>query len=110
MGRKKILLKGKGASAGKAEGKVKIILDPSQFDKMRKGNILVTVLPNPLFTPVVLKASAIVTDVGGSLSHAAIVARELGIPAVVDTGKATEILKDGMQIKIDGEKGVIYGE
>lgn len=106
---KKILLKGLGASAGVATGEVRLILDPSDSQKMAKGDILVCSLTNPLLTPAILKASAIVTDAGGFLSHAAIVARELGIPAVVETREATQILRDGMQVSVDGKRGVVYG-
>lgn len=105
---KKKLLQGVGASAGVVTGKVKLVLDPSQNSKVEKSNILVCPLTNPLLTPAILKAGAIVTDAGGLLSHAAIVARELGIPAIVETGKATQILKDGMHVLIDGKKGVVY--
>lgn len=108
MSKKKALLKGIGASAGVVTGEVKLILDPSQNSKMEKGDILVTTITNPLFTPAIMKASAIVTDLGGILSHPAIVARELNIPAVVGTEKATRVLKDGVEITVDGSTGAIY--
>lgn len=108
MSRKKPLLKGIGASAGVVTGKVKLVSDPSQNSKMDKGNILVTSITNPLFTPAIMKASAIVTDLGGILSHPAIIARELNIPAVVGTEKATQVLKDGVEITVDGSTGAIY--
>lgn len=108
MTKQKIILKGIPASAGVTKGKVKIILDPSDNSKMRKGDILVTEMTNPLFVPAIQKAKAIVTDVGGLLSHAAIISRELGIPCVVGTKKATKVLKNNQQIKVDGEKGTIY--
>lgn len=104
----KVILKGVAASAGIARGKVKIILKPSQNSKMKKGNILVTEMTNPLFVPAIQKASAIVTDVGGLTSHAAIISRELGIPCVVGTKRATKILKDGNRVKVDGIKGEIF--
>jgi len=110
MRKKKILLKGLGASAGIATGKVRLILDPSHNSKMRKGDILVAPITNPLFTPAIIKASAIITDLGGALSHSAVVARELGIPAIVGTQKATKVLKDNMLITIDGKKGIIYAK
>lgn len=106
---KKIILKGIPASTGIAKGKVKIILDPSQNSKMEEGCILVTRITNPLYTPSILKAGAIITDEGGQLCHSAIIARELNIPAVVGTEKATTILKDGIKVIIDGDKGIIYG-
>lgn len=104
----KVILKGVAASAGIARGKVKIILKPSQNSKMKKGNILVTEMTNPLFVPAIQKAKAIVTDVGGLTSHAAIISRELGIPCVVGTKRATKILKDGNRVKVDGMKGEIF--
>lgn len=106
---KKKLLQGMSASPGKARGKVKIILDPSEIGKMEKGDILVTAMTNPLFVPAMEKAAAIVTDEGGITCHAAIVSRELGIPCVVATKRATEVLKDGMEITVDGTEGKTFG-
>lgn len=110
MTEQKVILKGIPASEGIAKGKVKIILDPSENSKMRKGDILVTEMTNPLFTPAIIKASGIITDLGGALSHSAVVARELGIPAIVGTKKATKILKDNKVIILDGKKGVVYAK
>lgn len=107
MPKQKIILKGIGASAGITKGKVKIILDHSQNSKMKEGDILVTEMTNPLFVPAIQKAKAIVTNIGGLTSHAAIIARELGIPCVVGTKNATKILKDGNKIKVDGTKGKV---
>jgi pyruvate,water dikinase len=104
----KILLKGIAASPGVGTGKVKIILSPEEFDKFEEGDVLVTVMTNPDYEPLMAKASAIVTDEGGHLSHAAIVSRELGKPAVVGTKDATKILKDGMVVTVDGIHGVVY--
>jgi len=108
MPKQKIILKGISASAGIVKGKARIILDPFDNSKMKKGDILVTEMTNPLFLPAIQKAKAIITDVGGLLCHAAIVSRELGIPCVVGTKRATKILKDNQKIKVDGEKGTIY--
>lgn len=102
-----IILKGNPASQGKAEGKVCIVLNEKDFIKFKKGNILVTSITNPIFTPLIGMASAVVTDLGGSLSHAAIVSREMGIPAVVGTKEATKKLKDGDLAAVDGSKGII---
>ena len=96
------------ASKGKVQGKVKIILDPNDSYKLKEGEILVTIMTNPLFVPAMKKAVAIVTDVGSQLCHAAIVSRELGIPCVVATKKATKVLKDGMEVIVDGSKGKVY--
>ncbi|MCK4525368.1 MAG: hypothetical protein KAU07_02950 [Candidatus Andersenbacteria bacterium] len=109
MKESKIILKGTGASAGEVEGRVKIIkdLDCSSAD-FKEGDILVTRITNPVMIMIMTKAAAIVTDIGGLTSHPAIVSRELGIPCVVGTEKATKILKDGIKIKVDGKKGIIY--
>ncbi|ADC69008.1 phosphoenolpyruvate synthase [Methanocaldococcus sp. FS406-22] len=104
----KILLKGIGASPGIATGTVKIIRDVSEIDKVKEGDILVTEMTTPDMVPAMKKAAAIVTDEGGLTCHAAIVSRELGTPCVVGTKKATEILKDGMIVTVDGEKGIVY--
>jgi len=104
----KIFLSGMPASKGKVQGKVKIILDPNDSYKLKEGEILVTIMTNPLFVPAMKKAVAIVTDVGSQLCHAAIVSRELGIPCVVATKKATKVLKDGMEVIVDGSKGKVY--
>ena len=101
-------MKGIAASTGIAKGKVKIILEPSQNSKMKKGDILVTEMTNPLFVPAIQRAKAIITDIGGLTSHAAIISRELGIPCVVGTKKATKIFKDGNRIKVDGTNGEIF--
>lgn len=101
-----------GASVGSkiATGKVNVINKPSQISKFNKGEILVTTITDPDWGPIMKLASAIVTDKGGRTSHAAIVARELGIPAVVGTGNATRILKSGQDITVDttGSEGIVY--
>jgi len=101
------LLKGLAASPGKAKGRVKIILDFESISKIKKGEILVAPYTTPLLTVAIFKASAIVTETGGISSHAAIIARELGIPCVVGAQNATRILKDGMEVVIDGERGEV---
>lgn len=101
-----------GASVGSkiATGIVNVINDPKQINKFVKGQILVTTITDPDWGPIMKMASAIVTDMGGRTSHAAIVARELGIPAVVGTGNATAVLKTGQEITVDttGSDGVVY--
>ena len=101
------VLKGIPASAGIARGKAKIILTPKHIDKMQDGNILVAEFTNPLFTPAILIASAVVTDKGGFLCHAAIISREMGIPCIVGTQKATKVLSDEEEVIVDGEKGKV---
>jgi len=106
---KKILT---GASVGSkiATGKVNVISDADQITKFNKGEILVTTITDPDWEPIMKLASAIVTDKGGRTSHAAIVARELGIPAVVGTGNATTILRTGQEITVDatGSEGMVF--
>ncbi len=105
--KQKIILKGIPASAGAVSGKVKVVLDPSQNSKMRKGDILVIEMTNPLFIPAIQKAKAIVTDTGGLLCHAAIVSRELKIPCIVNTKIATQVLKDDDLVEVNANKGVV---
>jgi len=104
----RILLKGLGASPGIASGRVKVIFSEKEISKVEEGDILVTTMTTPDMVPAMKRAAAIVTDEGGMTCHAAIVSRELGVPAVVGTKKATKVLKDGMVITVDGEKGIIY--
>lgn len=104
----KIILNGLGAAPGVASGIVKIITSGRDLDKIKQGDIMVTKMTMPDMVPGMKRAGAIVTDEGGMASHAAIVSRELGCPAVVGTKKATSILKDGMEISVDGGKGMVY--
>lgn len=104
----KILLKGLGASPGIAIGEVKIVGSEKDISKVKEGDVLVAVMTTPDMVPAMKKASAIVTDEGGMTCHAAIVSRELGVPAVVGTKNATKVLKDGMLVTVDGEKGIVY--
>ncbi|MBR9699201.1 hypothetical protein GOV09_01975 [Candidatus Woesearchaeota archaeon] len=98
-------LKGVTASVGKAKGRVKIIHLVKDFPRFEKGDILVTQMTRPEFTPILKKAAAIVTDEGGITSHAAIVSRELGIPCVIGTQIATKKLKEGDLIEVDADHG-----
>ena len=108
IGSAKILVKGLGASPGVGVGKVKLILSPKEIKRMEKGDILVTEMTTPDFVPAMKKAAAIITDTGGTTSHAAIVSRELGIPCIVGTTNATKILAEGMDVTADGSHGVVY--
>ena len=103
-----LILKGDGGSPGIASGNVKILKSPSEIGKIQTGEVLVASETNPDFVPAMKKASAIVTDHGGRTSHAAIVSRELGIPAVVGTKNATQVLKNGEVITVSGTKGEVY--
>ncbi len=103
-----VLLKGLAASPGVVCGKVVMIKDSSEISRVKEGDILVTQMTSPDMVPAMRKAKAIVTNEGGLTCHAAIVSRELGIPCVVGTGKATEVLKEGMEITVDASTGVVY--
>jgi len=106
----KILVTGLPASPGVATGVARIILDPHspEAEEFREGDVLVTRMTDPDWVPLMKKAAAIVTDEGGMTSHAAIVSRELGIPAVVGTGNATTTIRNGMLVTVDGSRGVVY--
>ena len=100
-------LKGSIACQGVVKGRVKIVNNPKQMTKFKKGDILLSINTNPSLMPVIEKASAIVTDEGGMLCHAAIISRELRIPCVIGTGFATKIFTDGDQIEVDAMKGIV---
>lgn len=93
--------------AGQCKGKVTIVKGPSEFKKLQKGDILVCTYTDPEWTPLFCLAAGVVVDTGGSLSHAAIVAREYNIPAVLATGDATKKLKDGDMVLVDGGNGTV---
>jgi pyruvate,water dikinase len=101
------IIKGQPGSAGRVEGVVQRIDSPDEGDRLELGQILVTSTTNVGWTPLFPRLAAVVTDVGGSLSHAAIVARELGIPAVVGCGDATIRLESGDRVRVDGGQGTI---
>ena len=103
-----VILSGSPASPGIASGPVKIVSDPSQIDKVLTGDILVAEMTTPDFVPAMKRAVAIVTDRGGRTAHAAIVSREMGIPCIVGSEKATTSLKDGQIITVDGTSGKVY--
>jgi phosphoenolpyruvate synthase/pyruvate phosphate dikinase len=100
-------LKGVGASTGKATGKACVLHGPEDFDQMQPGAILVAKMTTPAWTPLFAMASAVVTDIGGPLSHGSIVAREYGIPAVLGTVMATRVIQSGWQITVDGDQGYV---
>ncbi|HEX8965712.1 MAG TPA: phosphoenolpyruvate synthase [Patescibacteria group bacterium] len=103
-----LLVSGNPASPGIASGPVKILTSAKEIAKVMPGDVLVAPQTNPDFVPAMKKAVAIVTDSGGRTSHAAIVSREIGIPAVVGAKGATKLLKDGMIITVNGAKGEVY--
>ena len=92
---------------GQATGKVCIVRSPQEFDKLNEGDVLVCTYTDPEWTPLFCLASAVVVDTGGSLSHAAIVAREYGIPAVLATGDGSKKLRDGDLVMVDGTAGKV---
>lgn len=101
------IIKGHPGSAGCVEGVVRRIDSPEEGHQLQPGEILVTGSTNVGWTPLFPRLAAVVTDIGGSLSHAAIVARELGIPAVVGCGDATLRLKTGDRVRVDGGAGTV---
>lgn len=101
-------LKGQAASPGIGSGPVKIIRELKDLEKLKKGDILVTKMTNPDMVVAMQKSSAILTDEGGLTSHASIVSREMGIPAVVGSERATQMFKDGEEITVNGFTGKVY--
>ncbi len=100
-------VRGFSGAAGVVEGMARVLASPEEGEALRAGEILVTMVTNVGWTPLFPRAAAVVTDVGAPLSHAAIVARELGIPAVVGCGNATTLLHTGDRIRVDGERGSV---
>ncbi len=100
-------IRGFAASHGVAEGVARVVKSVEEINRLKHGDILVCQVTNPSWAPVFQKIAAAVSDIGGSMSHAAIVAREYGLPAVVGTGTATQKIKDGQRIRVDGGRGVV---
>jgi pyruvate,water dikinase len=100
-------IKGLPGSSGEVDGRVRILNSPEEGDQLQHGEILVAVTTNVGWTPIFPRAAAVVTDVGAPLSHAAIVARELGVPAVVGCFNATSLLKTGDRVHVDGAAGIV---
>lgn len=101
------VLAGTAASPGRYTGTVRVVMGEHQFGKIRAGDVVVCPTTSPVWSVVFPSMGALVTDSGGILSHPAIIAREHGIPAVVDTGKATDTLNDGQRVTVDGDAGVV---
>ncbi len=102
-----LVLSGLGASPGRASGEVSIVGKLDELDKVSEGDIIIAEMTTPDMVPAMKRASGLITDEGGMTSHAAIVSRELGVPAVVGAETATEQLSDGRVVTIDGEKGTV---
>ncbi len=100
-------IRGMPTSLGTAKGKVRLVFGPDEVGRMEEGDVLVAPMTSPDFIMAMRKASAIVTDEGGLTCHAAIVSRELGIPCIVGTKIATKALKDGDEVEVDAEKGIV---
>ena len=103
-------LHGVAGSPGRVAGKACVIMGPDEFGKLKRGDILVAPITNPVWTPLFAIAGGVVTEVGGILSHGAIVAREYGIPAVMSVPGATRRLWDGQRVTVDGSKGAVHLE
>lgn len=107
----KKLIEGLAIGQSIVTGKVQVIKNVSQMGEFKTGSILVTTMTSPDWVPIMQRASGIITDLGGRTSHAAIVSRELGIPAIVGTNKATSILKNGQMVTLscaEGDVGTVY--
>ena len=102
------VLTGLGVAAGRAAGKARLIRHPSENTRLQAGDVLVAPSTDPGWTPLFLRAKAVVMEVGGYLSHGAIVAREYGIPAVVNVPGVMRNLKDGEPLTVDGDEGKVY--
>ncbi|WP_409332756.1 phosphoenolpyruvate synthase [Trujillonella humicola] len=102
------LLTGLGASPGRATGRVRVLHSPGEGARLRTGEVLVAPMTNPDWMPTMRRAAAVVTDAGGVTCHAAIVARELGRPAVVGARTATTALAEGTEVTVDGDSGRIW--
>jgi rifampicin phosphotransferase len=101
------VLHGTGASAGQVTATARVLSGPAEFGRMQPGEVLVASITTPAWTSLFTLAAAVVTDVGGPLSHSSIVAREYGIPAVLGTGVATRRIPDGARVRVDGDAGTV---
>jgi len=103
-----VLVAGMPGSPGVAEGPVRVVLNPAAFGSLLPGEVLVAPYTNPSWTPLFTRAAAVVVDTGAAMSHAAIVAREYGVPAVMGTGDGTRRLSDGQWVRVDGSRGQVF--
>lgn len=102
------VLAGIGASSGRVTATARVLDGPADFARLQPGEVLVASITTPAWTSLFARAAAVVTDIGGPLSHSSIVAREYGIPAVLGTAVATRRIVDGQQITVDGDAGKVY--
>jgi rifampicin phosphotransferase len=101
------VVRGLAVNTGVYEGPARLVADSADFDRVQRGDVLVTRMTSPYFTVVLPLLGAIVTDRGGQLSHAAIVAREYGIPGIVGTRDGTRVIPDGARVRVDGTTGEV---
>ncbi len=101
------VIKGTGVGQGSVTATARVLHHPSDFAQLKPGDVLVAAITTPAWTPLFALAAAVVTDVGGPMSHGSIVAREYGIPAVLGTAVATKRIKSGQQIRVDGDAGTV---
>ncbi len=102
------MLTGLGVAAGRAAGKARLIRHPCENSRLQSGDVQVAPFTYPGWTPLFLRAKALVMEVGGYLSHGAIVAREYGIPSVVNVPGVMKTLHDGEPLTVDGDEGKVY--
>src|SRR5262249_3095926 len=100
-------IRGLPGSPGSVTGRVRVLRHVGELDRVKAGEVLVAPVTTPAWTPVFASAAAVVTDTGSIASHASVVAREYGLPAVVATGDATSRLRDGDLVRVDGARGVV---
>jgi pyruvate,water dikinase len=100
-------LTGSAGSPGTVEGPARVVITVQELADIRDGDVLVCPVTSPAWAPIFPKVTAVVTDIGGVMSHAAIVCREYGLPAVVGTGRATAAIRTGQSIRVDGSSGVV---
>ena len=100
-------MEGIGASANRYTGPVRVIRSEVEFHEIQAGDVLVCPITSPVWSVLFPSVGALVTDTGGILSHSAIIAREYGIPAVLATGNATDILQDNQLVTVDGAAGTV---
>jgi pyruvate,water dikinase len=100
-------LRGVAGSPGMVEGPARVVRHVTELDQVQEGEILVCPATSPSWSPVFSRIAATVSDVGGIMSHTAIICREYGLPAVIGTGKAVATIKTGQRIRVDGSEGVV---
>jgi pyruvate,water dikinase len=105
-GEQDLKITGLGVSPGAVEGTARVVTDPS-FAEVEPGEVLVARTTDPSWSSIMFVSAALVVDIGGALSHAAVVARELGIPCVVNTGTGSRVLRDGDRVRVDGRAGTV---